>query len=88
MPHIGFRLMLHLRRNVVNTLDNAVAESFFGTLKQEQVQWREYQTRNEAHQDILNYILMFYNPHRLHSYLGYMSPMQFEMKMNKLEKVA
>lgn len=68
--------------------DNAVAESFFGTLKQEQVQWREYQTRNEAHQDILNYILMFYNPHRLHSYLGYMSPMQFEMKMNKLEKVA
>ena len=68
--------------------DNAVAESFFGTLKQEQVQWRDYQTRNEAHQNILNYISMFYNPHRLHSYLGYMSPMQFEMKMNKLEKVA
>ena len=68
--------------------DNAVAESFFGSLKQEQVQWKSYQKRNEAHQDILNYISMFYNPHRLHSYLGYMSPMRFEMKMSNLKKVA
>lgn len=68
--------------------DNAVAESFFGSLKQEQVQWRNYQTRKEAHQDILNYISMFYNPYRLHSYLGYISPMQFEMVKCKIKNVA
>lgn len=58
--------------------DNAVVESFFGTLKQERVQWQNYQTRYEAQQDILNYISMFYNSYRLHSYLGYKSPNQYE----------
>lgn len=58
--------------------DNAVVESFFGTLKQERVQWRHYQTRHEAQQDVLNYITMFYNPYRLHSYLDYKSPNQYE----------
>ena len=48
--------------------DNSVVESFFGSLKQERVQWRNYQTRLEAQQDILSDIAMFYNPHRLHSY--------------------
>ncbi|WP_404418843.1 IS3 family transposase [Marinospirillum sp.] len=52
--------------------DNAVVESFFGSLKQERVHWRSYQTRHEAQQDILEYISMFYNGRRLHSYLGYM----------------
>ena len=41
--------------------DNAVVESFFGSLKQERVHWRHYQTRYEAQQDVLNYISMFYN---------------------------
>jgi putative transposase len=50
--------------------DNDVVESFFGSLKQERVQWKNYQTRFEAQQDILNYIVMFYNSHRLHFYLG------------------
>lgn len=69
--------------------DNGVIESFFGRLKQERVQWRNYQTRWEAQQDILNYITMFYNNHRLHSYLGYKSPNQFEQQLNKvLMKVA
>jgi putative transposase len=68
--------------------DNAVVESFFGSLKQERVQWRNYQTRFEAQQDILNYIAMFYNPHRLHSYLGYKSPNEYEAEMNRLQKVA
>jgi putative transposase len=63
--------------------DNAVAESFFGSLKQERVQWRNYQTRFEAQQDVMNYISMFYNSYRLHSYLGYVSPNQYEA-----EKVA
>ena len=68
--------------------DNAVAESFFGSLKNERVHWRNYQTRYEAQQDILNYITMFYNSYRLHSYLGYQSPNQYEQEMVKLQKVA
>ena len=58
--------------------DNAVVESFFGSLKQERVQWCNYQTRYEAQQDILDYISMFYNGYRLHSTLGYISPNDFE----------
>ena len=57
---------------------NAVAESFFGSLKQERVQWRSYQTRYEAQQDILEYITIFYNSQRFHSYFGYQSPNQYE----------
>ena len=68
--------------------DNAVVESFFGSLKQERVHWRHYQTRYEAQQDILDYISMFYNSYRLHSYLDYRSPNQYEMEMTKLRKVA
>ena len=44
-----------------NCWGNAVAESFFGSLKQERVQWHHYQTRYEAQQDVLNYIVVFYN---------------------------
>jgi transposase InsO family protein len=68
--------------------DNAVAESFFGSLKQERVQWRYYQTRFEAQQDVLQYISMFYNSYRLHSYLGYVCPNQYESEMAGLKKVA
>jgi putative transposase len=68
--------------------DNAVAESFFGSLKQERVQWQNYQTRNEAQQNILNYISMFYNSRRLYSYLGYKSPNEYEQEMATLEKSA
>jgi putative transposase len=64
-----------------NCWDNSVAESFFGSLMQERVQWRNYQTRNEAQQDVMNYITMWYNSPRLHSYLGYKSPNQFEIGM-------
>ena len=58
--------------------DNAVVESFFGSLKSERVHWRSYQTREEARGDIVQYIAMFYNSHRFHSYLGYQTPDQFE----------
>ena len=68
--------------------DNAVAESFFGSLKQERVQWRNYQTRHEAQQDILEYISMFYNSSRLHSYLGYRSPNDFERQLMERKKAA
>jgi putative transposase len=68
--------------------DNAVAESFFGSLKQERVHWRNYQTRYAAQQDVLNYITMWYNSKRMHSYLDYQSPNEFEGKKRELKKVA
>ncbi len=55
-------------------------ESFFATLKQELVYHRQYQTRNEAKQDIFEYIQVWYNRQRKHSTLGYVSPEQFENK--------
>ena len=58
--------------------DNSVAESFFGTLKTEWVFDKVYTTREEARRDIVDYIEMFYNSKRRHSYLGYFSPAQFE----------
>ena len=71
-----------------NCWDNAVAESFFGSLKQEYVQWENYQTRYEAQQDILQYITMFYNTWRLHSTLGYVSPNNYERKSLEMKKAA
>ena len=68
--------------------DNAVVESFFGSLKQERIQWKNYQTRYEAQQDILEYISMFYNSWRLHSYLDYMSPNDFERRLSERKKAA
>jgi putative transposase len=59
-------------------LDNAVAERFFGSLKGERTSLRHYATRQEAWDDVLDYIEMFYNSKRLHSYLGYVSPNNFE----------
>ena len=71
-----------------NCWDNAVAESFFGTLKQERVQWCSYQSRLAAQQDILRYIVMHYNSKRLHSTLGYMSPMNYEANWMKIRLTA
>lgn len=68
--------------------DNAVVESFFGSLKQERVQWKSYQSRYEAQQDVLEYISMWYNSERLHSYLGYMSPNDYEQQALEWKKVA
>ena len=65
-----------------------MVESFFGSLKQERVQWQNYQTRHEAQQDILEYIAMFYNSNRLHSYLGYMSPNDYEQQLLAMKKAA
>jgi putative transposase len=59
-------------------LDNAVAERFFGSLKGERTAHRAYATRQEARADIVEYIEMFYNSTRLHSYLGYRSPNDYE----------
>jgi len=58
--------------------DNAVAESFFGTLKKELVDDEDYRTRDQARQSIFEYIEVFYNRQRRHSYLGYVSPSEYE----------
>jgi len=70
-----------------NCWDNAVAESFFGSLKTERVFFSQYKTRDEARRDIVDYIEMFYNSNRRHSYLGYISPKEFE-KLWLLKKAA
>ena len=61
--------------------DNAVAESFFGTLKTELVHHERFQTREDARLSIFDYIETFYNRRRLHSYLNYLSPEEFEKSM-------
>ena len=61
-----------------NCWDNAVMESFFHTLKVECVYQTRYHTFAEARRDIFGYIAGFYNTHRLHSALGYMSPTDYE----------
>jgi len=61
-----------------NCWDNAVMERFFHSLKSEQVGFTRYQTPEEAKKDIVDYIEMFYNSRRAHSYLGYLSPNEYE----------
>lgn len=58
--------------------DNAVAESFFHTLKTELVYGKRYGTRAEAKQSIFKYIELFYNRKRRHSHLNYQAPMEYE----------
>jgi len=59
-------------------LDNAVAESFFGSLKNERVHHEDYRTRTEARQSIFEYIEIFYNRNRRHAFLNYMTPVEYE----------
>jgi putative transposase len=65
-----------------NCYDNAVAESFFKTLKKELVRKQIFLTREDAASKIFEYIEMFYNSKRRHSYLGYISPNEFEKRYN------
>ncbi|MBA8667539.1 IS3 family transposase [Holosporaceae bacterium 'Namur'] len=59
--------------------DNAVAESFFHSLKTELVHQCKFKTREEAKQIIFEYIEVFYNRIRIHSAIGYLSPEEFEV---------
>ena len=65
-----------------NCWDNAVAESFFATLKKDRVNRRRYKTRDQAKADLFDYIEHFYNGWRRHSALGNLSPKQFELAAN------
>lgn len=60
-----------------NCYDNAVAESFFHTLKTELVYFEKYKTKQQAKQSIFEYIEVFYNRERLHSALGYKTPTEY-----------
>jgi len=59
--------------------DNAVIESFYRTIKTELIYHHDFQTREEARRIVFEYIEMFYNCQRRHSYLGYLSPVDFEL---------
>jgi putative transposase len=61
-----------------NCWDNAVAESFFGTLKTELIHLEEFTNRATARTMIAEWIEVFYNRQRLHSTIGYVAPVQFE----------
>jgi transposase InsO family protein len=63
-----------------NCWDNAVAESFYGSLKTEWTDEEDYKTRKEAKKSIFKYIELFYNRKRRHSHLEYQSPDDFESK--------
>jgi transposase InsO family protein len=65
-----------------NCYDNAPMESFWGILKQELVHHRRYSTRQEAIQEITEYIEIFYNRQRRQARLGYLSPVAYEQKFN------
>jgi putative transposase len=67
--------------------DNAVSESFFATLRAELVDDERYPTRRAAETSIGDYIEGFYNVERLHSYLDYVSPIEFELKA-RVEMIA
>ncbi len=66
-----------------NCWDNAVAESFFSSLKKERIRKRVYRTRDLAKADVFEYIEMFYNRTRRHSHLGGVSPEAFETASNR-----
>jgi transposase InsO family protein len=69
-----------------NCWDNAVAESFFSTLKTELIHHEKFETKKEAEAKIFDYIEIFYNRQRLHSTLNYLPPEEFEMLDQKDQK--
>jgi putative transposase len=69
-----------------NCHDNAVAESFFQLLKRERIRQRTYLTSDVARQDVFDYIEMFYNPTRKHTNNGMLSPVDYEMKRQKMNE--
>ena len=73
----GFRASMSRK---ADCYDNAPMESIFHTLKTELVHHRQYATRAEAKRDIFAYIEGFYNRTRRHSAIGYISPIEMELK--------
>ena len=61
-----------------NAYDNAVVESFFSNLKNELTHHRRFSNREQARSEIFDYIELFYNRHRAHATLHYVSPAEYE----------
>ena len=72
--------LVHSMSRRGNCHDNAVAESFFNLLKRERIRRKVYRSRDEARQDVFDYIEMFYNPKRKHVRNGMLSPVEFEKR--------
>jgi putative transposase len=66
--------------------DNAAGESFWGTLKEECLGRNVYRTRKDAKAAVFDYIEIFYNRKRKHSFLGYMSPVAYEERVKERER--
>jgi putative transposase len=69
-----------------NCHDKAVAESFFQLLKRERIRRRTYLTHDAERQDVFDYIEMFYHPTRKHTHNGMLSPVDYEVKQQKMNK--
>lgn len=67
-----------------NCWDNSPVERFFGSLKREWTGDRLYKTRQQAMADVREYVAVYYNAKRLHSTLGYQTPMDYEKPLNKV----
>jgi putative transposase len=65
-----------------NPYDNAVMESFYRTLKRELIQGVKFESHEQAQMEIFKYIELYYNPKRIHSSLGYLSPIQYENQLS------
>lgn len=78
MPSVG---------SVGDAFDNAMAESFFATLEREVLNRRRFKTQAEARMAIFEWLEGWYNPHRRHSSLGYLSPINYERKLLTTETV-
>lgn len=70
-----------------NCWDNAPVERFFSSLKREWTGDRWYRTRREAIADVREYVAVYYNSRRLHSTLGYTTPMNYEKRLNKVSGI-
>jgi len=71
-----------------NCWDNAPVERFFSSLKREWTGDRLYRTRQEAIADVREYVTVYYNSKRLHSTLGYTTPMNYEKRLNKVSGIS
>ncbi len=69
-----------------NCHDNAAVESFSQLLKRERIRWRTYLTRDDARQDVFDYIEIFYSPNRKHTNTGMSSPVDFENRQQNTNK--
>ncbi len=70
-----------------NCWDNAPVERFFSSLKREWTGDRWYRTRQEAIADVREYVAVYYNSKRLHSTLGYTTPLNYEKRLNKVSGI-